>query len=248
MADESKYRRELRKELERDFRSKQKKKLEELRGAVKAARAVKRSRLAAVSRACKKIRDKNREHIRQERLQARERINAERDQLRAEARSSCVARRDRVREKTGVAIAAAAAELEAERGRQRSYRVYTRPVKLGSAPKARGARAAEKRRESDDEVEGNIPRELVAVWRKVKSRIKPSEHMSRTEAFEHWVHNHSAEVQEIEAREAEKGIDEWVAQEREHRASMDQDLAELADAELVRQYDQYRQQEGDVPF
>lgn len=251
MADggnDPKWKRQLRRELEVDFRGKQRAKLAELRAQVKAARKVKAERLRSVTKACKRVRVANREHIKKERLEARERINAERDQLRAETGASCGLKRQKVRDKAGVQISAAQGELEAERGRQRSYRVYTRPVKLGAVPGAGRKRAAEKKRESDEEVERNIDKALVPVWRRVKSRIKPTDRSTRTEAFLQWVHDNSAEVQELEAQEAERGVQHWLEQEHEQRRTMDQDLAELADAEILRQYDKHRQEEGHVPF
>lgn len=250
MAAESKWKRQLRKELERDFRDKQKKKLAKLREGVKQAKAAKRARMKAVTRGCAKARKATAQYIAAERKRERERINAERDRLQAQDRAACEVRRGKVSKRAVGRVDKAEGELRAERGRQRTYSIYTKPAKLGRAPGGtrKPRKASERARESDEQVARNLPPELLPVWQRVKRRIKATDKMTRTEAFMQWVHDHSAEVQEIEAQEAERGVDEWVAQEVEQRAAMDQDLAELADAELLRQYDEMRYQEGDVPF
>jgi hypothetical protein len=52
----------------------------------------------------------------------------------------------------------------------------------------------ERRGESDDEVRGNIPPELVALFERVKRGIKASPRMSRTEAFLHYAEFNPDEV------------------------------------------------------
>lgn len=52
----------------------------------------------------------------------------------------------------------------------------------------------ERQSESDDEVRGNIPPELVALFERVKGRIKGSDRMTRTEAFLHYAEEHPREV------------------------------------------------------
>ena len=66
------------------------------------------------------------------------------------------------------------------------------------------ASAKERRQESDQEVENNIDPHLVPVWHEVKSKIKPNDRKSRTEAFLDWVHEHGDVVAEIQIRQVEK--------------------------------------------
>lgn len=54
------------------------------------------------------------------------------------------------------------------------------------------------RRQSDDAVRANIPAELVRVFEKVKRGVRGSPHMSRTEAFLHWVEENPDEVLAIQ--------------------------------------------------
>lgn len=78
----------------------------------------------------------------------------------------------------------------------------------------RAQHAAEKRSESEDSVLANIPDELVPVFHKVKRGIRGTDRMSRTEAFMHWVHDHPAEVYEIQHAEHARSL---AALEREER-------------------------------
>lgn len=80
--------------------------------------------------------------------------------------------------------------------------------------------AAERARESDEQVERDISADLLPVWNRVKRSIKATDRMSRTEAFEHWVHEHSADVYEIQAEALESDVAELVANEYAQRAQM----------------------------
>lgn len=74
--------------------------------------------------------------------------------------------------------------------------------------------AAEKRAESDDEVRGNIPAELVPVFDARASKTKATERMSRTEAFLQWVHDHAGDAERI-LQTAAENIDDLIAEEKQ---------------------------------
>lgn len=130
---------------------------------------------------------------------------------RAEARKTCdtdLARARRLRDDA----ARARAELDAERKHQQAMK----RIEAGNVARVKEARRAssrERRQESDDEVRGNIPPELLYLFERVKRQIKGSAHMSRTEAFLHYAEDHPDEelaaledrtdalIAELEARE-----------------------------------------------
>ena len=71
--------------------------------------------------------------------------------------------------------------------------------------------------ESDDTVRGNIPPELVALFDRVKSRIKGSDRMSRTEAFLHYAEEHEGEVLQSIEDKTDAMLRELEAQARKAR-------------------------------
>ena len=74
--------------------------------------------------------------------------------------------------------------------------------------------ARERRAESDDEVRANIPRELHAVFERVKRGLPRKDRASRTEVFLEWVAEHGAEVAEIQADEDFRGLQALQREER----------------------------------
>lgn len=108
--------------------------------------------------------------------------------------------------------ARARAELEAERKHQRAMKRIERG-NVARAAEEKRASARTRRGESDDEVRGNIPPELVHLFERVKRQIKGSERMTRTEAFLHYAAEHPDEeiaaledrtdeiIRQLEARE-----------------------------------------------
>ncbi len=69
--------------------------------------------------------------------------------------------------------------------------------------KAGGRRSAELRSESDSEVLHNLSdnAELIALFKKVRGKIKATPHMTRTEAFFDWLHNHPEALDELRAKQ-----------------------------------------------
>lgn len=245
------HRRQLRKELERDFRAKQRATLKGLREQVKAAKAERRATMRAVVAECRRIRAKSKAYIREKRTTTREAINLERDQLFGADREACLARKGETRDRFAQGIGASELAVAEERRDQRQYRRSMAKDPLigprSTRPK-RGQAGRDAQQESDSEVKQNISHELLPVWKKVKRQIKATPHMSRTEAFEHWVMENQPDVQQILNEEAEAGVAELVRLEQEQRELAGQDVSAWGDDELLGSYDDMRMAEGDVPF
>ena len=90
----------------------------------------------------------------------------------------------------------ARAELEAERRYRRDLQRIERANRAARKEIHRPTRA-ERRRESDDEVRGNVSPELVGLWERVKGGIRGSDRMTRTEAFLQYAHDNPNEVLEV---------------------------------------------------
>lgn len=244
-------RRQLRKELERDFRAKQRATLKGLRDQLKAAKAERRKTMRAVVAECRRIRKDSKAYIREKRTSAREAINLERDELFGADRAACMGRKGATRDEFAQGIGATELEVAEERSSQQAYRrAVGKDPMIGprSTRPRRGDAGREAQAESDSEVEQNISPELVPVWRRVKRKIKATSHLSRTEAFEHWVMENQGDVQIMINEDAEAGVAEMVRQEQEQRELAGQDISKWGDAKLLANYDQMRMAEGDVPW
>jgi hypothetical protein len=95
-----------------------------------------------------------------------------------------------------------------------------------AAGKARAARAAELLAESDDRVRNDLDTEDERLlFELVRSTIKPTARMTRTEAFFQWVHDNASNIPNILARyHAEQADREWLAMAQ----ARDQDEADEA--------------------
>jgi hypothetical protein len=239
-------RRQLRKELERDFRAKQRATLKGLREQVKAAKAERRDTMRKVVAECRRIRTSSKAYIREKRTAAREAINLERDALFGADREACQGRKGATRDQFAQGIGAIELAVAEERRDQQQYRraVGKAPMIGPRSTRPRG----EAQQESDSAVEQNISPDLLPVWRRVKRKIKAKPNMSRTEVFEHWVMENQGDVQIMINEEAEAGVAELVRQEQEQRELAGQDISKWGDAALLGSYDEMRMAEGDVPF
>ena len=197
---------QTRKELEREQRSAARERLQGLRSELKAARERRRERMKAVGSDCRSARKRISDRARA----ARERLNAAIARSRENAKQSCNTVRGEVQSEALAELGRALGALDLERGLQRQLAAWTRPATSTTST------AREKRSESDDEVRANIEDSaMLAVWERVKGRIKGRGRTSRTEAFAEWIASHSAEVYEIQNAELEREIAEL---EREERA------------------------------
>jgi hypothetical protein len=185
-------RRELMRSIEREHRLAARRRVTELRAALRDARAMRRIALAQARQRCRAERVAARARARKLYEEGMARLREAARQERLAARQACdadVAAARGIKEKIG----RARAELEAERKYQRDMKRIERANKARALEFKRTTRTA-RRGESDDEVRGNIPPEFVSLFERVKGRIKGSPRMTRTEAFLHYAHEHPDEV------------------------------------------------------
>jgi hypothetical protein len=152
-----------------------------------------------------------RERRGRERAHVRERLNAE---FADERRNSASAAKPQSEDPRGCPPAedAALREWDEERRYQRQLQRAESVFKRKTAAAERRT-AKERRAESDDAVRANIPAELVRVFEKVKRGVRGSPHMSRTEAFLHWVEENPDEVLAIQEADAEKQFRKLLAEQ-----------------------------------
>jgi hypothetical protein len=124
--------------------------------------------------------------------------------------------RGRAREALTRELVTAADELGAERRRQEAEAELDRSEKRRDKTRTRTT-ALERRQESDDELRGNLPRDLVPVFDAVRSKIRARARMSRTEAFLHWAHDNPDEVLRLQERAGEHAFLEEL---RKHEAEL----------------------------
>lgn len=222
------------KDVARFLRERDRARLRELREEIRKARARRRQAVAAAVQWCREGRAVVRERAQSRRLAAllvlRERAESER----AGQRTACAARKAAARATTSAGIAAASRELKEERA---ALAIQARRY---SGKKSR-VRATERRQESDQEVERDIPPELVPLWRKTKRHLKPTARMSRAEQFMKWAEDNPGEVLDAQADAAERDVErlvrEHAAQDRKmrdrkrYRRSAEEITAELAKEE-----------------
>jgi hypothetical protein len=213
-----KQRRELMRDIEREHRREAHEKLGHLRQQIRDAKQLRRTALVQAKARCRAERLAARARAREMRRRALEELREAVRREQAVARETCVA---------DLAAACAIAdkvqrgraELEAERMYQRELRRIERGNRAARLETKR-ASGRERRRESDDEVEGNLPREFVSLWHRVKGRIRGSDRMTRTEAFMEYAHNHPAEVLVALEDRTEEVIRELEARERQARREL----------------------------
>lgn len=186
---------------------------EDHEGRTQALRARKRRVQKKVTKGCDASRKRTSQEVKKLRKRERARINKKVDAIRGKTEAACRARRQRVRE-----LAADAQHL-ADEERDERMRIAKQ---LGAAERKRAKQLAaserrrerrEKQSESDDEVEQNLDRELVPVWRKVKRDMKATPKMSRTEAFLHWVEENEGEMWAMRQDEIEREMDDLAAEQ-----------------------------------
>lgn len=204
--------RELKKELERDLATKAREALAKLKERIGAARARRRGTVSRAVQRCRAARLRVREHQKAERAHVRERLNAEFADERKKLRERCDARKAKIRALARPAEDAALREWDEERRYQRQIQRAEAAFRRKTAAAERRS-AKERRAESDDAVRANIPAELVRVFEKVKRGVRGSPHMSRTEAFLHWVEENPGEVLAIQDADAEKQFRKLLAEQ-----------------------------------
>lgn len=203
--------------LERMARESDRLKLTKARAAVREARAAKRAAKARARETCRAAKAAVRAYAEGERARlkaARETLRTETKRRRGEACTLCVDGKAEAEREGLQRVEHARAELEQERDTQAREKRWRRKQPL-SAPTG-VARARERKLESDDEVRANLSPDELAVWEVVGRRIKPGARMTRTEAFQHWLHENQGEVALILEKRLAR---ELAALERAERAA-----------------------------
>jgi hypothetical protein len=116
-------------------------------------------------------------------------------------------------------IGRARAELLAEKAYQADLRRIERANRKRRQEAPRVTRI-ERQAESDDEVRGNLPAELVPLFERVKRGIKASPRMSRTESFLKYAEEHPDELLVAIDDKTDALVRELEQQEREARRSL----------------------------
>lgn len=187
-------------QLERDRKRAVRERIAELRAKLRALKRRRIERRKEVRQVCRRARQALRERA--------ARIRAELKAERARALELCRNVKARAEQRSADEIAAAEHDLAETLSTRDIERIWT-----GKPQKSRTT-AKERREESDDEVERDIPDELAVVWHRVKHRIKGSARRSRTEAFLEWAAEHQETVYEITNEQLERDVR---ALERQYR-------------------------------
>ena len=215
--------------LQRLARETDRERLERARQRVRDARAAKRSARARARDACRTAREAlrvwatdQRQRVREEVVRLREELRVAIAERRERVRECCGPDRERVRMEHDARIVEARAELDALQGERRRERAWrdTNPLRRKLSDRERLERLREKRAESDDAVRANLDPTQLIVWERVKRRIRGSEYMSRTEAFQQWLAEHPDETAEIFADEAEREYREALRAEHLERGRL----------------------------
>lgn len=200
------------------LREQDRRKLAELRGKLKAARARKRKAMADAQRLCRRLRKQVSEQITTWRANELARIKAEAKAARERARQRCTSRKCVIR-KAGGSLIARERQLLSE---ERAYQAQLRRL-AGDAQKRKARTAAtarERRAESDDYVRGNLPAELIPVFNRVRATIKGGPRTTRTEAFLQWAEEHPDDVLQLQAHDTDREVARLVAEQEGHLAAM----------------------------
>jgi len=216
-------------ERERWARERDRERLRALQGALKAARGTQRERTAQIRAACKAERDRLRAEAERQRQELAESIR----RMQSEAKKICSVRVDDTRRETSEAIARAVEALGAARAEQTRLSIWTRPAycAVPGTPRRRG----EQRAESDCEVAQNLTEAaLLPVWEQVKHKIKASARRSRTEAFLEWVHEHAADVAELQRKAEDEALRTLIREEQRTRERLSVGYRKTTDRELER--------------
>lgn len=208
-------RKRLRLDAERAARKRDRAKLGELRQHLTTARRLRVQRAREVIAACRQARVRLREQRRAARARYLHEVALVKERQRLASRRNCDAAREKVRAKGASGVQRALTALHAEREHQAKLRLFAQRDPLRR--RAKKGNRADSLQESDSQVQHNIPHDLHAVWRAVRTRIKSTPRRSRTETFLEWVAEHGGEVQRILDRQYERDVAELVQHEAELR-------------------------------
>lgn len=189
-----------RKALQSQVREKRRTVLPKLRIAVKQARKARTERLKQCRKDCKAAERKAKRAA----TEARRKLEQHIKRAQQKAREVCTSCKT-VDSKSVDKLQAALAELDAERKSIEEIRRKVAGMKSERGKKG-GLRAAELRSESDSQVIHNLGdnEELIALFKKVRGKIKPTKRMTRTEAFFQYLHDTPEALDEFRAKRERK--------------------------------------------
>jgi hypothetical protein len=218
-----KQRRELMQQIAREHRRKDRERLAELRTRIRSVKGRRKEALRKVVARCRAGRRAAKERAKARALairqEARNLIQRARDEEKRKARETCKARKEQVRVAATAVTARRRGELKAERQFQRELRrleAWTRRRKKAQQRRT----AAEARQESDDEVRGNLPPELLPLFETVKRSIKGSSRQSRMEAMLSYAEEHPNEVVDAQEELSRREIARLIWEESALRRAM----------------------------
>ena len=183
--------------------------LNKRKAALDKAKKAKRKDMGEARTQCQLDRERTKDATRASYQRTVAKARAKRDQARSEARGRCEAGKRAVNAQHDPEIQKAAKDLAEERKFQKGSRRIEAQNKdrERERKRARGSGIA-KMQEANEEVEQNLPPELVPVWRYVRGSIKAGPRRSRLEAFQEYIHEHPEVVVEAQERHAERELAE----------------------------------------
>jgi hypothetical protein len=211
-------RKELWRQINQDHRRRAKEKIASLREQLREARKRRKFALRDAKERCRAERIAARERARAMRLRVLEELREAMRAERAGARQTCTVRLGEARAIKDD-IGRARAELLAEKAYQADLRRIERANRKRRQEAPRVTRI-ERQAESDDEVRGNLPADLVPLFERVKRSIKASPRMSRTESLLKYAEEHPDEVLTAIDDKTDALIRELEEQERQARRSL----------------------------
>jgi hypothetical protein len=185
-----------RKSLKAEIQQRRKVVLPRLRKAVKGSQIAHRKRLKQCQSDCAAALRK----AKQRATTARRKLEIAIRRAKQRARETCKA--CKVVDETGVnEIQASLEKLNKEKQEIDKLRAQA-AMMISPRGRAGGRAAAEQRSESDDQVVRDLgdDKEMIALFKSVRAKIKPSKHRSRTEAFFEYLHDHPEALDELRAK------------------------------------------------
>lgn len=199
------------------LRAKDRERLRDMRAAIRTARLERRDAVRAIVVACRAARVQLRERARELRRQALAELRQAQRIERKAQREACSVRAAKTRAEHGEQLTARQRVYQAEQNRIAAERAFAKHERKRGQSRAT---ARERAQEADEDVERNLPSDLVDVWHAVKRTIRATPHKSRTEGFLEWVEQTPEAVWEIRERVAERKLAQLIREEHElHRAS-----------------------------
>lgn len=198
----------LKKIRDAELKRRDKAKLRELAERIRQHRHARRTRIQEIRGLCRIGRQNLRASVMQLRDETKLKLKQTIAELRQAEREKCGTSQQTTRAELARHIEQARRELAVE---LRAFK--ERYGRRAASPGVARARARERASESDDDVLRNLPPELEAVFLRVRSGIKGSARMSRTEAFLHWAEENPDEVHGILYSQADRDVERLI---REH--------------------------------